>query len=53
VTKEYTSTITVKFSLNYHEAESKEDYVEKIKAQFKEEYGLNLMDNEITEIEEV
>ena len=50
--KEYTSSITIKFSLNYHEAESKEDYIEKIKSQFREQYGLNLMDDEITQIEE-
>jgi hypothetical protein len=51
--KEYTSTVTVKFSLNNHEANSKEDYVDKIKAQFREQYELDLMDDEITEIEEV
>jgi hypothetical protein len=51
--KQYTSTVTVKFSLNYHEAKSKEDYVDTIKLQFKEDYGIDLMDNEITEIEVV
>ena len=51
--KEYTSTITVTFSLNYNEAQSKEEYIEKIKSQFNEQYGIDLMDNEITNIEEV
>ena len=51
--KEYTSTITVKFSLNYNEAQSKEEYIEKIKSQFNEQYGIDLMDDEITNIEEV
>jgi len=51
--KEYISTITIKFSLNCHEANSKEDYVDKIKAQFREQHEIDLMDDEITEIEEV
>ena len=51
--KEYTSTVTVTFSLNYNEAQSKEEYIEKIKSQFNETYGIDLMDHEITDIEEV
>jgi alanine-alpha-ketoisovalerate/valine-pyruvate aminotransferase len=51
--KEYTSTVTVTFSLNYNEAQSKEEYIEKIKSQFNEQYGIDLMDDEITDIEEV
>jgi hypothetical protein len=51
--KEYTSTVTITFSLNYNEAQSKEDYIEKTKAQFSEQYGIDLMDCEITDIEEV
>lgn len=50
---EYTSTITVSFAINNHEAVSKEHYIEILKLQFKEEYGIDLMDSEITEIEKI
>jgi hypothetical protein len=51
--KEYTSTITVKFCLNNHEAKSKKDYIETLKLQFAEQYDINLQDHEITEIERI
>jgi len=50
---EYTSTITVKFSINYHEAKSKKDYIETLKLQFRAQYDIDLMDSEITEIEKI
>jgi len=50
---EYTSTITVKFAINNHEAQSKKHYIDILKLQFKEQYGIDLMDNEITEIEKI
>jgi hypothetical protein len=50
---EYTSTITVKFAINNHEAISKEQYIEILKLQFKEQYEIDLMDSEITEIEKI
>jgi len=51
--KEYTSTITVKFCLNNHEAKSKKDYIQTLKLQFKEQYGIDLQNHEITEIERI
>ena len=51
--KEYTSTITVSFDLNNHEAKSKEDYINIVKEQFYEEYGIRLTNSEITNIQEV
>jgi len=50
--KEYTSNIVVTFSINNLQAESKEDYIEKIKDQFNEFYDIQLMDSEIQDIEE-
>jgi len=50
---EYTSTITVKFAINNHEAQSKKHYIDILKLQFKEQYGIDLMDSEITEIEKI
>lgn len=51
--KEYTSNIVVTFSINNLEAESKEDYIEKIKDQYSELHGIELQDNEIQDIEEI
>jgi len=51
--KEYTSNIVVTFSINNLEAETKEEYIEKIKDQFSELHGIELMTHEIQDIEEV
>ena len=45
--KEYWSTITIKFSGNNLECDSKEEYEKQIKEQYYEEYGINLTDDEI------
>jgi hypothetical protein len=50
--KEYYSNITLKFSGNNIEAENKEQYIQILKEQFLEEYGIFLNDNEIEIIEE-
>tara|TARA_R100000278_G_scaffold32722_1_gene29703 strand:+ start:355 stop:531 length:177 start_codon:yes stop_codon:yes gene_type:complete len=50
--KEYTSNIVITFSINNLEAESKYDYIEKLKEQFNELHGLELQDYEIQDIEE-
>tara|TARA_R110001583_G_scaffold38420_1_gene124201 strand:- start:183 stop:347 length:165 start_codon:yes stop_codon:yes gene_type:complete len=50
--KEYYSNITIKFGGNNLEANSKKEYLELIKEQFYEDYGINLDDNEIEIIEE-
>ena len=49
--KEYTSTITVTWSINNHEASSKQDYIDRVKEQFYDEYGITLSDDEIKDIE--
>ena len=51
--KEYTSNIVITFSINNLEAESKYDYIEKLKEQFNELHGLELQDNEIQDIQEI
>ena len=50
--KEYTSNIVITFSINNLEANSKYDYIEKLKEQFNELHGLELQDNEIQDIQE-
>ena len=49
---EFTSNIVIKFSINNLEANSKYDYIEKLKEQFNELHGLELKDYEIQDIEE-
>lgn len=53
MTKEYQSTITVSWGCNNHEAKSKKEYIQKVKDQFHEEFGIHLTDNEITDIEQI
>lgn len=51
--KIYTSTIKIEWSGNNHEAENKEDYINKVIEQFYEEFNIELSPSEISEIEEV
>jgi hypothetical protein len=51
--KDYTSTITLVFEGNSHEAESIEDYIQKIKEVFYQEFNIQLADSEITNIQEM
>jgi hypothetical protein len=51
--KTYTSTIKIEWSGNNHEAENKEDYINKVIEQFYEEFNIKLSPSEISEIEEV
>ena len=51
--KEYTSTITVTWSLNNHEASSEQEYRDRVKDQFYDEYGISLSDDEIKDVEEL
>ena len=46
--KDYTSTITVTFGGNKLQAESKEEYLELLKENFLDKYGIELQDDEIT-----
>lgn len=51
--KEYTSTITLVFGGNNYEAESREDYIEKVIEGFYEQTGIKIDDSEISNIEEL
>jgi len=51
--KEYTSVVKLEFSCNNFEANSIKEYKQKVKNSFKQEFNLNLQDNEITEIEQL
>ena len=48
---EFTSTVTLKFDINNHEAESEREYIAKLKEQYAECYGLFVKDHEITNIQ--
>jgi hypothetical protein len=50
--KSFTSVVSIQFYGNEIEAETKEEYIEKLKDLFHEEYNINLTDDEIGEIEE-
>ena len=50
--KQFTSKVTIVFDINNHEANSKKEYIQKLKDQYEESYGIFLHDDEITMIEE-
>ena len=50
--KEFTSTVTLTFDINNHEAIDKNDYIERLKEQYLELYNLEIKDYEITNIQE-
>ena len=49
--KEYTSVVKLEFGCNNFEANSKKEYIQKVKNSFKEEFNIHLTNKEITEIE--
>ncbi len=49
--KKYTCNIKVQFGGNSFKAETEEEYIEKVKKNFLDEFGIELADNEISEIE--
>ena len=53
MTKMFTSVITVEFAYNNREAASKEEYIELLKEQYRDDYNIELSNSEITNIEEV
>ena len=53
MTKQFTSIVTVEFAYNNRVAESKEEYIELLKEQFRDDYNIELSNSEITNIEEV
>ena len=51
--KEFTSTVTLTFEINNLEAIDKNDYVDRLMAQYSELYDLEIKEQEISNIEEV
>ena len=51
--KEFTSTVTLTFEINNLEAIDKNDYVDRLMAQYSELFDLEIKEHEITNIEEV
>ena len=49
--KEYTAVVSVEWSTSF-EAGSKEDFIEQVKEQFKEDYNIELVDDEISMLDE-
>ena len=50
--KEFTSTVTLTFEINNLEAVDKNDYINKLMAQYMDFYNLEIKEHEITNIEE-
>ena len=50
--KEFTSTVTLTFEINNLEAIDKNDYVDRLMAQYLDLYNLEIKDYEISNIEE-
>lgn len=49
--KNFSSVVSLQFYGNEIEAETKEEYIHRLKELFHEEYNINLSDDEIGEIE--
>ena len=49
--KEYTAVVSVQWTTSF-EAGSKKDFIEKVKEQFKQDYNIDLVDDEISMLEE-
>ena len=50
--KEFTSTVTLTFEINNLEAVDKDDYINRLMAQYLDFYNLEIKEHEITDIEE-
>ena len=48
--KEFTSTVTLTFDINNHEAIDKNDYIRLLKLQYLELYNISIMTEEISDI---
>ena len=48
--KELTSIVTIEFAYNNRVAESKEEYIELLKEQYRDDYNIELSNSEITNI---
>ena len=51
--KEFTSTVTLTFEINNLEAVDKDDYINRLMAQYLDFYNLEIKEHEISNIEEV
>ena len=49
---EFTSTVTLTFDINNHEAIDKNDYIRLLKLQYQDLYNLEIKDYEISNIQE-
>ena len=49
---EFTSTVTLTFEINNLEAVDKDDYINRLMAQYLDFYNLEIKEHEITDIEE-
>ena len=49
--KEYAAVVSVEWTTTF-EAGSKEDFIKQVKEQFKEDYNIDLVDDEISILEE-
>ncbi len=52
MSKEYYAEVKVEWGTSF-EADNKEDFIEKLKEQFKDDYNINLEDKEISVIESI
>lgn len=52
MTKHFSSVITVEFAYNNRVAESKEEYIELLKQEYRAKHDIELSDHEITEVTE-
>ena len=50
--KEFTSTVTLTFDINNIQAINKNDYIDRLMAQYLDLYDLEIKEHEITNIEE-
>ena len=48
--KEYYADVKIEWGTSF-EADNKEDFIEKLKEQFKEDYNINLTDDEIHNVQ--
>jgi len=51
--KEYKCNVIINFEGNHIEAENKEDYIDKLKKDFRIQFGIDLSDCEIKNVEVV
>ena len=51
--KEYTAVVSVSFAGKQLGSENKEHYIQKLKDSFMDEFGLDIEDEEISEITEI